>query len=272
MATAAVRLAMAHFGDNLRFAFVGGSYGARCARRDSDVDVFATLWEPAVHDELRFASALRELHRAHDLRFEHCGELFDVVTLEHLLTLTESWLRAVPELQHVGCYHGDCILSAFRKGDVVMKFLLDPKCSAIGDAGYLAALERRAVRYFEEFPMERIQTEKGRLSFPRGDRVAAVEESLRELAASPDYVHTPLGVSLHRWFGARALQQRTFVPSKTRENVAPDMRRQCPLTMWGEHTATGSTVRHQCLAHTPALAVSPHFGRLGPHVVGPRVE
>lgn len=189
-------LALAHdvFGENLRAAWVGGSHARGSAKPTSDVDVFVILNETDLAAETDFASKLQVLHREHGLLLEHYGQILDRATLENLVEFTITFIARVPQIQHVGCYHGDCVLSVFRKGDVLLKMLEEPKLGLLGDIEYVSELERLAIEFFEKFPMKRVQLEKNNLYI--------AEDNIRdfEIALSRDLLNSPRGVGLNRWF------------------------------------------------------------------------
>ncbi|MFC9965190.1 nucleotidyltransferase domain-containing protein [Nocardia ignorata] len=196
-----VRLAQMSFGDNLLAAWVGGSYARGTAKPTSDVDTVVILAEPDHDAECRFAEQFRDLHRTAGLKFDHVGEVFDLATLRGLLDFTESCVAAVPAIQQSACYLADCPMSVFRKGDVVFKMLEEPKIFVHDPGMVVDELTARAVDYFQRWPMPRIQPHKNELSLPAGSRAAALAEAWSRRADTDDWVDTPVGVSLHRWFG-----------------------------------------------------------------------
>lgn len=245
-----VQLAQARFGDNLALAFVGGSHGRGTATATSDIDVFVLLRHSDHPTEHAFAADLRALHQQAGLHFDHCGEVFDAATLDGLLTFTERVLAAAPALQHAACYQADCPLSVFRKGDIVFKFLDDPKIHVHDPGERLPCLQRRAAAYFARWPVPRIQHHKHQLALPPGSvqaRLAAHWQSPhgQRHGGTGEWTDTPVGVGLDRWFGdglpprAKALQPDSF----TEPPADPTT---CPLP----HSA--GTARHavaaQCLA------------------------
>ena len=245
----ASRLAAQNFGTNLVLSFVGGSYARGVSRPTSDVDLFVILEKPDRLAERSFALEFLRFHQRHSLTLTHCGEVFSVETLEHLLTVTEQILEQLPEIQHVGCYHGDCILSAFRKGDVVFKFLADSKTEIAGDRSYLTLLEDRAEVFFRRFPMRRVQLEKGRLILDESSAASRLEQAYHVSEATPAFADTPGGIGLERWFGPSVLPAYPPEPEYISEalELSPEDRRQCPLSMWPQESRRGALLRHQCL-------------------------
>lgn len=247
----ASELAACCFGDNMVVCFVGGSYARGHASAASDVDLFVVLDQPDEESERRFAMQFVDLHRHHQLALGHVGEVFSRKTLEHLLTFTERVLEQLPEIQRAGCYHGDCLLSAFRKGDVVFKFLADPKLWVKGDLRYLQALEQQAAAFFERYPMPRVQLSKTRLIVddPRASKM--LREMHQAAADEATLADTPIGIALERWFGPEVLPE--WAPAVPRERPAattsPDDIATCPLSVWAADSLRSALVRQQCLAY-----------------------
>lgn len=196
-----VELARTVFGENLLAAWVGGSYARGTQKPTSDVDTVVILRETEAASEREFAETFRDLHLAAGLKFDHCGEIFDLETLEGLLTFTEACVAAVPAIQQSACYLADCPLSVFRKGDVVFKMLEEPKIHLVDPGKIVDLLTARAIDYFLRWPMPRIQSHKGQLSLPHGSRAAAVAALWDRRADTDNWTNTPVGTSLGRWFG-----------------------------------------------------------------------
>ncbi|MGN2636418.1 nucleotidyltransferase domain-containing protein [Nocardia takedensis] len=206
-----VALARTHFADNLLAAWVGGSYARGTAKPTSDVDTVVILRAPDHPAERGFAEAFRALHQQAGLKFDHVGEVFDLATLHGLLDFTERCLSAVPAIQHSACYLADCPLSAFRKGDVVFKMLEEPKIFLHDPGMIVDRLTARARDYFLRWPMPRVQPHKNALALPDGSRAAALAETWAHRAETGDWVDTPVGIGLHRWFGPDlAVRARAF--------------------------------------------------------------
>jgi Nucleotidyltransferase domain len=245
VAVRAVELARRSFADNLRLAFVGGSYARGTAKPTSDVDAFVLIRRADMGAEREFATALRVLHERAGLSFDHCGEVFDECTLDELLTATDQCVTRLPAIQQMACYQADCLLSIFRKGDVTFKFLADPKIAVTGDLGYLAELERRAEEFFGRFPMRRVQQLKGRLTVPVHSPQAALLGEMTARFAGERWLDTPVGVGLHRWFADLA-----DPPPVRRPGTATSARgisARCPLPDHPAETPAGAVLRHQCL-------------------------
>ncbi|WP_054811771.1 nucleotidyltransferase domain-containing protein [Nocardia arizonensis] len=196
-----IGLARTVFGENLLAAWVGGSYARGTQKPTSDIDTVVILREAEAASEREFAETFRDLHRSAGLKFDHCGEVFDLDTLEGLLTFTEACVAAVPAIQRSACYLADCPLSIFRKGDVVFKMLEESKIHLVDPGKIVDLLTARALDYFRRWPMRRIQSHKGQLSLPEGSRAAATAALWQRRADTDDWVDTPVGVSLGRWFG-----------------------------------------------------------------------
>lgn len=246
----AVDLAEQHFGDNLAAAFVGGSYARGTAKPTSDIDVFVLLKHGDRPSETAFAHALRALHEEAGLHFDHCGEIFDTASLDLLLSFTEQALGAMPAIQRAACYQADCPLSVFRKGDIVFKFLDDPKLHTLDPGHVLPALEKRAATYFAKWPMPRVQEHKKALALPEGSEQAGLARTWAERELTPRWVDTPTGVGLERWFGAGLSARSAALATETVNTPSPSPS-VCPIPL------TKGAVRRlfaaQCLAHSPAL-------------------
>ncbi|UGQ14343.1 nucleotidyltransferase domain-containing protein [Yinghuangia sp. ASG 101] len=243
----AVRLAAYHFADNLALAFVGGSYARGNPTSTSDIDVFVLLRRGDRSAEEGFAEALRDLHHGAGLSFDHCGEIFDGDTLETLLTFTEHALAAAPALQRSACYQADCPLSAFRKGDVVFKFLADPKAHVLDPDGRLPGLEERAASYFARWPMPRIQEHKKHLALPAGSEQARLAARWICRADGPQWTDTPTGIGLDRWFGDPLKHRIGRLPPQP-VTTAPSDPRACPLPL--TYGTDRQAFAAQCLAST----------------------
>lgn len=220
-AAQAVRLAADHFAENLALAFVGGSYARSTQKATSDIDVFVLLHRSDHAAEQVFAEDLRDLHRDAGLHFDHCGEILDIATLDELLTFTERVLAAAPALQRAACYQADCPLSVFRKGDIVYKFLADPKVHIHDPHHLLPALELRAAAYFSRWPMPRVQEHKKHLELPLGSQQSQLAKRWAAQVSSVDWTDTPVGIGLDRWFGA-TLQTRARAVQPCPAVTAPD--------------------------------------------------
>ncbi|MEV0357756.1 nucleotidyltransferase domain-containing protein [Nocardia sp. NPDC050697] len=244
-----VELARQLFGGNLLAAYVGGSYARGANKPTSDVDTVVILRQSHRAREADFAEQFRELHRTAGLKYEHCGEVFDLPTLEGLLSYTERCLEAVPAIQQSACYLADCPLSIFRKGDVVFKMLEEPKICVFDPASILDGLTKRARRYFARWPMPRVQTYKGQLRLPDESRHALLAHSFATLANTSQWADTPVGIGLERWFGpdltwrSKALVDRPPMTEPTDDPAA------CPLPDAASDLA--AVLASQCLA-TPA--------------------
>ncbi|MFF8789207.1 nucleotidyltransferase domain-containing protein [Streptomyces sp. NPDC015125] len=249
-----VRLAEQHFGDNLAVAFVGGSYARQAAKPTSDIDIFVLLKHSDRPSETAFALALRALHHDAGLDFDHCGEVFDMASLDTLLTFTEQAIEAVPAIQRSACYQADCPLSVFRKGDVVFKFLEDPKLHVLDHVEVLPALEKRASAYFAQWPMPRVQEHKKHLTLPEGSQQASLAQTWAEREGTPRWTETPVGVGLERWFGAGLVQRAGRLDIETPVTMAPVSPHVCPIP-FSEGTAR-RIFAAQCLAFSTSLETS----------------
>lgn len=243
-----VELARDIFGSNLRLAFIGGSYAAGIARSRSDIDLFIVMHVSDPLAETSFARQFRQLHEEAGLDFGHCGELFDTTTLCNLLDFTDLYLRRFPDIQHSACYQADCLLSVFRKGDIAYKFLNDPKLLTVGDITWLEEMEKRAMQYFEQFPLPRFQHQKGKLRMLPGSPQAELLGKFTSRLHSSDLVDTPVGVGLHRWFGTPLILRQTAL---LQEEIAQQVQissRFCPLDPPIISSDVVRLVGRQCLA------------------------
>ena len=224
-----MQLAEEHFGDNLALAFIGGSYARQTQKATSDIDIFVAIHRSNHDTEVAFAQALKNLHEQEGLSFDHCGEVFDTATLDLLLTFTEQSIAAVPAIQKSACYQADCPLSVFRKGDVVFKFLADPKLHILDPSGILPGLEGRASGYFTRWPMPRVQEHKKHLDLPAGSQQADVAELWRRCEGTEQWTDTPVGVGLARWFGPGLLPRARVLDTTSPVTLVPPSPRVCPL-------------------------------------------
>lgn len=255
IAARTVDLAGEVFGDNLLIAFVGGSYARGTQKPTSDVDTVVVLAHSDRGQETRFAECFRTLHLDAGLKMGHCGEVFDIATLEELLTFTDGCIAAVPAIQASACYLADCPLSMFRKGDVVWKMLEEPKICVYDPKALLTGLEIRALDYFRRWPMPRIQTFKSQLRLSDTSPEAKLAATWVRRAGTAQWVNTPVGIGLERWFGAdlsdRAKAFQRHIPLLD----AVGDPRACPLPVAGADL--GAALAAQCLAHPPTVESAP---------------
>ncbi|WP_404868458.1 nucleotidyltransferase domain-containing protein [Kitasatospora griseola] len=244
---AADRAAVEIFGADLLCSFVGGSYARGSNKATSDIDIFVVTARSDHDRERLFAERLRDVHLAAGLDFDHCGEIFTLDTLNTLLAFTEQCIAAVPAVQRSACYLADCPLSVFRKGDVVFKFLADPKTAVHDPAGLLPALEARAAAYFSAWPMPRVQEHKGRLRLPSGSPQQQLADLWQSRDATDAWTDTPVGVGLERWFGAElAARSGALDPVGPVAGAPPDAAA-CPLPGTAG-TTLAALLAAQCLA------------------------
>ncbi|MGW3073888.1 nucleotidyltransferase domain-containing protein [Kitasatospora sp. NPDC001132] len=245
--SAASRAAVEVFGDDLLCSFVGGSYARGSNKKTSDIDLFVVTDRSDHERERLFAERLRDVHLAAGLDFDHCGEVLTLETLNTLLAFTEDCIAAVPAVQRSACYLADCPLSVFRKGDVVFKFLTDPKIAVHDPAGLLPALEARAATYFSAWPMPRVQEHKGRLRLPPGSPQQRLAGLWQDRDTTDAWTDTPVGIGLERWFGtelparSEALHQAGPVTAPALDGTS------CPLPVVAG-TALATSLIAQCLA------------------------
>lgn len=246
-ATAAASNAVVEvFGDNLLCSFIGGSYARGTHKPTSDIDLFIITARSDHDQERHFAERLRALHLLAGLDFDHCGEILTVDTLNDLLAFTETCIAAAPAIQRSACYLADCPLSVFRKGDVVFKFLGDPKTGVHDPARMLPALEARAAAYFSTWPMPRIQDHKGRLRLPPGSPQHQLSNLWQSRAATSAWTETPVGIGLERWFGTELPIRAGALHAGRIAAQPPSDGSTCPLPIADETLAAPLTA--QCLA------------------------
>jgi hypothetical protein len=244
----ATALAEDQFGRNLLFSFVGGSWGAGRQKATSDIDLFVCLRTEADEAERCFADDFAALHDRAALKLTHCGEIFDLATLNSLLDFTNCMLNCAPFVLQSACYHGDCILSIFRKGHIVMGFFGDPKICAIGDRCLLSEYERMARAYLSA-PSPRTQRNVGCITQPSlVDEEQAVQQ-LRVYYESRvregNYADTPVGICLSRWFGD-CIPHRAPAPrgQQIRIDIPSD---RCPRCFAVPDSQLDILIRSQCL-------------------------
>lgn len=245
LTTAVVQRAASVFDVNFVFGFVGGSFAHGRARPTSDVDVFVCLAEPDHPTERGYATWLRDLHADLGRDFEHCGEIVDRRTLDQLITTGERTMIATPQMPETACYQCDCMLSSFRKADVVLKFLVDPKVAVAGDTAELSRLQDRAAGYFAAWDHPRVQRHKGELRLTDPARRARLERWTGRLSTG-DWAETPVGIGLDRWFRALPPPSARVVRPSVPTPSLPVTR--CPLEAVGSSGPVLDTIRWQCLA------------------------
>jgi hypothetical protein len=216
------------FADNLRFAFIGGSYASGTATSESDIDVFIVIESADLIAERVFCERFCELHRRHGHKFTHIGELFTLATLDRLLNMTENMTERASFLLRSACYRRNCILSALRKGIVVMGFLADTKICRRGNAALLDTYTGRAIRYFETIGDARSSSHLHYIEFLQSSESAKRAAQLREEYENAIRLNgiedTPVGVGLGRWFGRDHEWPSPEVPvtaTRIRENLCP---------------------------------------------------
>ncbi|MEK9135448.1 MAG: nucleotidyltransferase domain-containing protein [Patescibacteria group bacterium] len=217
-----------HFGDNILFTFIGGSYAKNTQKSNSDIDIFVLLKNQDYDKEITYAKYFEKFHKKYGLEPGHIGEIFDKLTLDNLFQETEYILNEFPEILETACYHTDCILSIWRKGDVAMKFFLDSKILVSGDKKLLNKYIQRSKKYFKKNNTERIQKEKNRLVFPRESDIKGSERMQRIYRETKKFFDTPVGIGLNRWFGnslSRRLCPKAYLPSNSRKRQA--INKQC---------------------------------------------
>ncbi|MEQ9403858.1 MAG: nucleotidyltransferase domain-containing protein [Cyclobacteriaceae bacterium] len=233
------------FSENLVFSFIGGSHAKGTAKTNSDVDAFVVLDKSDKLAEREFAEKFRSIHARHGITIEHYGEIFDLKTLENLVNFTRKYLSISEDIQASGCYHGDCLFSIFRKGDVVLKMLEEPKLFKTGDWEVLDRLETIAIGFFDKHPMKRIQLEKKNLVLSPENK--AMEDRLLHRSS---ILRSPVGVDLSEWFNVAdenldAFQEEDFKPLEH----SSTKRRTCPLLLYNKSTPLFSFYKAQCIVH-----------------------
>lgn len=112
-----------------------------------------------------------------------------------------------------------------------MKFFLDPRICIRGDEDMLNKYINRSEKYFEKYPKERIQKEKGKLIFPSSKDIEKSKNLLKtyhEMHRKEDYVDTPSGIQLSRWFSKRLhkrLCPKAYLPKGSKKRCV--INKQC---------------------------------------------
>ncbi|MFF9212898.1 MULTISPECIES: hypothetical protein [unclassified Streptomyces] len=247
LAQQAVERAAEVFGANLAAAFVAGSRAGGRRSGRSDVDVFLLIVSADRARELQYADWLRGLHLRHRLHFDHYGEIFSMPALETLLTATEKVTTAAPQMRYSACYRGNCPLSTFRKGQVVLRFLEGPKVCVLDPGQVLAALAERARAYFARWNVE-VPGPEGTVVWLDGSPQQALARSLAWSSAHP--VDSPVGIGLERWFGP-GLDEKLIALTKpilTSESDTDARSLSCPLTDSSRGGELPPVYAVQCLA------------------------
>jgi hypothetical protein len=245
------------FGGNLVMAFIGGSRACGRQRDDSDIDAFVLLDHGDPGRETEYAVTLRGLHDADGLSFEHYGEIFPRAALESLISFTESVDRAFPEMSEAPCYRGNCLLSIYRKGRVVLQFLGAPKAHAFDPLGVLPELERRAREHLAVWRTD-LPPSSDVVHLAPGTPQQVLLDAWAADEAETAGLNTPVGVDLRRWFGAGLEQREALIADAARPNFG----QLTALANFGQLTALECPLAPtpaeqrvvydaQCLAHLP---------------------
>lgn len=250
-AAAAVHLAKATFGTSLIAAFVGGSRAAGTHHERSDVDAFVVISASDRLREVEYALALRSIHHEYNLKFDHCGEIFDLATLNSLLSFTELIDTRAPNMGASPCYQGNCLLSIYRKGRVVMGFLAGPKINVSDRYGLIAALTERSRQH-----IDRHRTiaphRSAHVTLPSGTRPARMVKVWASTDATSGLIDTPVGVELGRWFGEDLRAREIAIRRSSAPRVGPEHGSLvCPLAQCGCSDRDRTPRQHfaaQCLA------------------------
>lgn len=242
-----IDLALGIFGDRLLFAFVGGSRGGGRNRSRSDVDVFVVTDVPDRRLETSFALALRELHEEHGLWFDHYGEIFDLSTLRALLFFTEHVTRRDPTVLISPCYRGNCLLSIYRKGRVVLDFLAAPKTCIIDPKCVLQNFVDRAAGHLDIWPSDHPPGQDC-VDLGFSTRLSRLNSQWSSDDASAGRLDTPIGVQLGRWFGDELYSRLEHAMRASLSPLTPHAGLTCPIR------ATPSDRRS--IAHMQCLGIA----------------
>ncbi len=246
LAAEAARCAQVIFGNELLAAFVGGSRAVGRQRNDSDIDAFVLIERGDRDKETQYAVALKTLHEANGLMFDHYGEIFDRATLESLLSFTELVDQTVPWMRsEAPCYRGNCLLSIYRKGRVVLEFLAAPKIEVLDPHGALSRLEYRAQRHLAGHPTD-LPSPSAIVNLDHDTKQRLLRDLWRPGKSNSDGLDTPIGVGLRRWFGSELTQRRQYVSLDQLPDVGPGTALDCPLSR--ESTPQQVAYYAQCLA------------------------
>jgi predicted nucleotidyltransferase len=201
LAEDAVRSAQVVFGADLLAAFVGGSRASGVHRDNSDIDALVLIERSDCEREADYAAALRKLHDTNGLAFDHYGEIFDRATLESLLRFTKLVDELFPEMAEAPCYRGNCMLSVYRKGRVLLEFLAGPKVHVLDPHGVLSELERRAGLHLAS-RRSSLPSPSDMVVLDPGTAQHRLREEWKADEADSGGLDTPVGVDLGRWFGS----------------------------------------------------------------------
>lgn len=240
IALSAVCLAESIFGENLALAFVGGSRASGALTSRSDIDAFVVIETSDRESEGLFAKELRALHVSNGLHFDHYGEIFSRPSLNSLLYFTEELTSAFPAIRESPCYRGNCLLSIFRKGQVVLRFLQGAKLHIRDRCGWLRQLEKRSHNYFAAWDVE-IPGPDESVNLPVESKQYRLAESWQN-PRNRYSTDTPVGIVLERWFGEN-LASRLEGLDVRGGSRGPVVRGNCPLAQ-----ARSTPYAIQCLA------------------------
>ncbi len=245
IAAEAVRRAQEVFGDDLLAAFVGGSRASGVHRDDSDIDAFVLIERSDRGREAEYAVALRNLHDTNGLAFDHYGEIFDRATLESLLRFTELVDETFPEMTEAPCYRGNCLLSIYRKGRVVLEFLSAPKVHVLDPYGALGELERRSRRHLTLRRTD-LPSPSDVVVLGHGTAQSRLLDRWKPKKGRWDGLDTPVGIDLQRWFGGDLNERRAYLARDRPADIERVTTLVCPMSLGPTPQRLAYTV--QCLS------------------------
>jgi predicted nucleotidyltransferase len=230
LAAEAVHRAHAVFGVGLLAAFVGGSRASGVHRDDSDIDAFVLIEHSDHERESEYAIALRDLHNSNGLSFDHYGEIFDRTTLESLLRFTELVDETLPKMTQAPCYRGNCLLSIYRKGRVVLEFLAAPKVHVLDHHGVLSELERRSKRYLAVRRTD-LPSRTDAVVLGDGTTQRRLHDQWKAQVRELEGLDTPVGVDLRRWFGSDLNKRGAHLTIGRRPDAERITTLECPISL-----------------------------------------
>ncbi len=234
--------------ENLLVAFIAGSRATNNHKKNSDIDLFVILNNPSRAQEKKLALELRNMHEEYGLLFEHCGEIFSISTLDSLLQTARSLQPLFRNgFSSLACYQTDCILSIARKIKVVLHMLRMPKIFISGDMSalnrYVDFAERFYLKYGEPIPQLKVNSLRWDDQCNQSYKVIKRWKYFNNMLSTNDFLDTPIGIGLERWFIAPKCTER-----KTLEVGCPKIDSDlCPISSQKIVGSTRAIITSQCL-------------------------
>ena len=238
------------FRDNLLFSFIGGSHATGKQKIDSDVDIFIVINDSDVQSESDFAKYFILEHERNNLKFDHIGQILTISTLDNLIATAEKIIEHCNIILDTACYHADCILSIFRKADIVLKMLELQKIFPKGNLDTLSKYQDAAYQYFRSYNYKRIQLAKKLLFIPNSDTFKNKRDLIYKISTTNKYDCSPIGINLDHWFDINISDKISSIARMSNSyKKAPLNIYECPLSYIDKSSTSYSIFELQCLSH-----------------------